>query len=81
MFGDDDDDNRPAAPAWRRIGVPAVALIFVSGGAFAIMEALKHSSPGPRPHIEQHITAITLPPPPPPPPPPPAGGRGTSSSG
>ena len=37
---------------------------FVCGGAYGIVSLMKSSAPGPRPHIEQHITSITLPPPP-----------------
>jgi periplasmic protein TonB len=69
MFGDEREVVRK--PGWQRIGVPALVVVFVSGGAFGIVNLLKHSSGTARPHIEQHIAMITLPPPPPPPPPPP----------
>jgi hypothetical protein len=69
MFGDEREVVRK--PGWRRIGVPAVVVVFVSGGAFGIVNLLKLSGHVARPHIETHITTINLPPPPPPPPPPP----------
>jgi periplasmic protein TonB len=69
MFGDEREVVRK--PAWRRIGAPAVVVVFVSGGAFGIVNLLKSSGHVARPHIETHITTINLPPPPPPPPPPP----------
>ncbi len=69
MFGDEREIVRK--PAWQRLGVPVMVVVFVSGGAFGIVNLLKHSGHTARPHIEQHITAINLPPPPPPPPPPP----------
>jgi protein TonB len=69
MFGDADEITA-RKPAWQRIGVPAVMVIFASGAAYGIVNYLKHSGPPLRPHVEQRITAINLPPPPPPPPPP-----------
>jgi periplasmic protein TonB len=69
MFGD--EREVVSKPAWKRIGAPALVVVFVSGGAFGIVNLLKHSGGTARPHIEQHIAMITLPPPPPPPPPPP----------
>ena len=69
MFGDT-EEMTARKPAWQRVGVPGVMLVFASGAAYGIVNYLKHSGPPMRPHIEQHVTAINLPPPPPPPPPP-----------
>jgi hypothetical protein len=69
MFGDT-EEMTARKPAWQRVGVPVVMLVFASGAAYGIVNYLKHSGRPMRPHIEEHVTAINLPPPPPPPPPP-----------
>ncbi len=71
MFGEEEDDL-PAAPLWRRIGVPLAGIAGASGLAWLAIGLLRHPSPAPRPHQEPpHIVSIRLPPPPPPPPTPP----------